>query len=77
MDEVFKDPQVRTYGFPLEAEHPVMGKMKLVGSGVDLSATPPGVTLPPPMLGEHTKQILEKIGYDAARIAQLKENGVI
>jgi formyl-CoA transferase len=77
MDEVFKDPQVQTYGFPLEAEHPVMGKMKLVGSGVDLSATPPGVQLPPPMLGEHTEEILKKIGYDAARIAQLRENGVI
>ncbi len=77
MDEVFKDPQVQTYGFPLEAEHPVMGKMKLVGSGVDLSATPPGVHLPPPMLGEHTEEILGKIGYEAARIAQLRENGVI
>jgi formyl-CoA transferase len=77
MDEVFKDPQVQTYGFPIEAEHPVMGKMKLVGSGVDLSATPPGVQLPPPMLGEHTEEILKKIGYDAARIAQLRENGVI
>jgi crotonobetainyl-CoA:carnitine CoA-transferase CaiB-like acyl-CoA transferase len=77
MDEVFADPQVREYGFPIEAEHPVMGKMKLVGSGVDLSRTPPAVTLPPPMLGEHTEEILEKLGYDAARIARLRENGVV
>jgi len=77
MDEVFKDPQVRAYGFPVEAEHPVMGKMKLVGSGVDLSATPPGVALPPPMLGEHTEQILGALGYDARRIGELKENGVV
>jgi crotonobetainyl-CoA:carnitine CoA-transferase CaiB-like acyl-CoA transferase len=77
MDEVFADPQVRTYGFPIEAEHPVMGKMKLVGSGVDLSRTPPAVTLAPPMLGEHTEEILAGIGYDKARIAKLKESGVI
>jgi crotonobetainyl-CoA:carnitine CoA-transferase CaiB-like acyl-CoA transferase len=77
MDEVFADPQVRTYGFPIETEHPVMGKMKLVGSGVDLSRTPPAVTLPPPMLGEHTEAVLAELGYDKARIAQLKESGVV
>ncbi|HEY6197788.1 MAG TPA: CoA transferase [Candidatus Binatia bacterium] len=77
MDEVFKDPQVQAYGFPVEAEHPVMGKMKLVGSGVDLSATPPGVTLPPPTLGEHTEEILGALGYDARRIGELKASGVV
>jgi formyl-CoA transferase len=77
MDEVFKDPQVQAYGFPVEAEHPVMGKMKLVGSGVDLSATPPGVTLPPPTLGEHTEEILGALGYDARRIGELKAGGVV
>jgi crotonobetainyl-CoA:carnitine CoA-transferase CaiB-like acyl-CoA transferase len=77
MDEVFKDPQVRAYGFPLEVEHPKMGKMQLVGSGVDLSRTPPAVTLPPPMLGEHTEEILKKLGYDTGAISKLREQGVI
>jgi crotonobetainyl-CoA:carnitine CoA-transferase CaiB-like acyl-CoA transferase len=77
MDEVFKDPQVRAYGFPLEVEHPRMGKMQLVGSGVDLSRTPPAVTLPPPMLGEHTEEILAALGYDQAVIARLREQGII
>jgi crotonobetainyl-CoA:carnitine CoA-transferase CaiB-like acyl-CoA transferase len=77
MDEVFKDPQVRAYGFPLEVEHPKMGKMQLVGSGVDLSRTPPAVTLPPPMLGEHSEEILRKLGYDAGAISKLREQGVI
>ncbi len=77
MDEVFQDPQVRAYGFPVEAEHPVMGKMKLVGSGVDLSATPPAVTLPPPVLGEHTDEILGALGYDAGRIAKLRGQGAV
>jgi crotonobetainyl-CoA:carnitine CoA-transferase CaiB-like acyl-CoA transferase len=77
MDEVFKDPQVREYGFPIEVEHPRMGKMQLVGSGVDLSRTPPAVTLPPPMLGEHTEEILEQLGYDRALVAKLREQGVV
>jgi crotonobetainyl-CoA:carnitine CoA-transferase CaiB-like acyl-CoA transferase len=77
MDEVFKDPQVRAYGFPIEVEHPKMGKMRLVGSGVDLSRTPPAVTLPPPTLGEHTEEILEKLGYNADAISKLRELGVI
>ena len=77
LDEVFKDPQVREYGFPIEVEHPVMGKMQLVGSGVDLSRTPPGIRLPPPMLGEHTEQILGDLGYDGQALAQLREKGVI
>jgi crotonobetainyl-CoA:carnitine CoA-transferase CaiB-like acyl-CoA transferase len=77
LDEVFKDPQVREYGFPIEVEHPVMGKMQMVGSGVDLSRTPPGVRLPPPMLGEHTEQILGDLGYDRQALARLLEKGVI
>ncbi len=77
LDEVFEDPQVREYGFPIEVEHPRMGKMRLVGSGVDLSRTPPGVRLPPPILGEHTEEILEKSGYDKETVARLREKGVV
>jgi crotonobetainyl-CoA:carnitine CoA-transferase CaiB-like acyl-CoA transferase len=77
MDEVFKDPQVRAYGFPIEVEHPKMGKMQLVGSGVDLSRTPPAVTLPPPTLGEHTEEILHGLGFEPGTIAKLRQQGVI
>jgi crotonobetainyl-CoA:carnitine CoA-transferase CaiB-like acyl-CoA transferase len=54
-----------------------MGKMQLVGSGVDLSRTPPAVTLPPPTLGEHTEEIFEKLGYDKKKLAELREKGVV
>lgn len=77
LEEVFKDPQVREYGFPIEVEHPRMGKMRMVGSGIDLSRTPPKIDMPPPILGEHTGQILEGLGYDRERISRLKELGVI
>ncbi|HEY2921103.1 MAG TPA: CoA transferase [Candidatus Binatia bacterium] len=77
LDEVFADPQVREYGFPIEIEHSKMGKMKLVGNAVDMSRTPPSIDRPPPMLGEHTDQILASLGYDNGEIASLREKGVI
>jgi formyl-CoA transferase len=77
LDEVFADPQVREYGFPIEIEHPKMGKMKLVGNAVDMSRTPPRIERPPPMLGEHTEEILQSLGYGVEKISALRAQGVI
>src|SRR6266576_2698771 len=77
LDEVFEDPQVRQYGFPTEVEHPTMGKMKLVGNAVDMSRTPPSIDRPPPMLGEHTEEILAALGYDGPAIIDLRTKGAI
>src|SRR5262249_32443235 len=77
LDEVFADPQVREYGFPIEVEHPKMGKMKLIGNAVDMSRTPPTIHQPPPVLGEHTDEILRSLGYDAERIQVLRRKGVV
>jgi len=77
LEEAFKDPQVKQYGFPVEIEHPRMGKMRLVGSGVDLSRTPPAVKTPPPTLGEHTEEILKSLQVDGNRIQKLKAEGII
>jgi crotonobetainyl-CoA:carnitine CoA-transferase CaiB-like acyl-CoA transferase len=77
LDEVFQDPQVREYGFPVEIEHPRMGKVQLVGSGIELSRTPPSLKTAPPMLGEHTDQILCELGFDQNAIEQLRQKGVL
>ena len=77
LGEVFDDPQVREYGFPIEVEHPRMGKMRLVGSGVELSRTPPGIKMPPPTLGEHTGEVLGALGYSQDAITKLKDLGVV
>jgi len=77
LDEVFADPQVREYGFPIEVEHAKMGKMKLIGNAVDMSRTPPSIDRPPPTLGEHSEEILLSLGYEAAKISELRERGVI
>ncbi len=77
LEEVFEDPQVQEYGFPIEVGHPRMGKVRMVGSGVDLSRTPPRVKMPPPMLGEHTGEVLGALGYSQEAIARFKELGVV
>ena len=77
LEEVFNDPQVKQYGFPVEVEHPKMGKMPLIGSGVQLSRTPPTIKTAPPILGEHTDEILQSISYDEQTIRRLRTEGVV
>ncbi len=77
LEDMFNDPQVRQYGFPIEVEHPKMGKVKLVGSGVNMSRTPPETPTPPPMLGEDTDEILQGLGYGADAIEELRRRQVI
>jgi crotonobetainyl-CoA:carnitine CoA-transferase CaiB-like acyl-CoA transferase len=77
LDEVFADPQVKTYGFPMDVEHPRMGKVKLVGNAVEMSRTPPAIYGPPPVLGEHTDEVLSALGYSARELASLRSKGVI
>jgi crotonobetainyl-CoA:carnitine CoA-transferase CaiB-like acyl-CoA transferase len=76
--EVFADPQVRERGMVHEWDHPLKPGVKLVASPMKLGATPVRTDLPPPLLGQHTGQVLrELLGADDARIAQLKQDEVI
>ena len=76
--DVFDNPQVRARGVAIEMAHPAAGKVKLVRSPMLLSATPVRATLPPPMLGQHTEQILrEVLGRSAEQILALREKGVV
>lgn len=77
LDEVFEDPQVRGYGFPIDVEHPKMGKVRMVGNAVDMSRTPPTIDRPPPVLGEHTDEILNSLGYNRTTLAEFREKRII
>ncbi len=76
--EVFADPQVRARGMVHEWQHPLAGRLELVASPIKLSATPVRTDAPPPLLGQDTEQVLrEVLGYDDARIAQLRAKEAI
>ncbi len=76
--QVFNDPQVLARKLRVELPHPLAGTVAQVASPLRLSATPVEYRNAPPLLGEHTAQVLaERLGLDAAAIAGLRERGVI
>ena len=76
--QVFQEPQVRARGVKIELEHAVAGKLPLVASPMRFSGTPLEYRLPPPLLGEHTDEILKGIlGKSDAEIARLRAEGVL
>ncbi len=77
-EEVFDNEQVKARGVQIEVPHPSAGSMKLVVSPMRLSETPVEVRLAPPLLGQHTDEILrERLQMDANTIADLQEKGIV
>lgn len=78
LDEVFENPQVQARGLRVDMEHPSGGTVKLVGSPMKMSATPPGCRMPPPLLGQHTQDVLHgMLGLTPAEIEALREKKII
>ena len=77
IEEVFDNPQIKHLGIPRQILHPKMGTSNLVGSPINLSATPAKFFRPAPLLGEDTDEVLIGLGYDVAVIEELRASGVI
>ncbi len=78
MDRVFAHPQIVPRDMIVEIEHPTAQKIKLIGVPVKYSETPGSVRLPPPLLGQHNKQILSEIlGYSDDDIEYFRTQEVI
>jgi len=74
--EVFADPQVVHRGMLRHIPHPLAGTVPQVMNPLRFSAAPSCAELPPPLLGEHTAQVLSGLGYSDADIALLAERAV-
>jgi len=78
IDQVFAAPQVRHREMLVEVEHPNAGNVKMAGIPVKFSLTPASVRLPPPLLGQHTEEVLAAwLGMGSDEIDVLKRKRVI
>ncbi len=75
--EVFADPQVQARGMVAQLAHPHADALALVASPMKLSATPVQLRRAPPLLGQHTDEVLAEIGVDAEGLRLLRQRGVI
>ena len=76
MKEIAEEPSLRATGTIVEVDHPERGKYLTVGNPIKMSDSPTDVTRSP-LLGEHTDEVLEELGYSALKIAALREAHVI
>ena len=78
LDQVFADPQAQARGLRFDLPHALAGAVPQVRAPLRFSATPLESTVPPPLLGEHTADVLRgRLGLSANEIASLAATGVI
>lgn len=77
VDEALSHPQALHRGVIVELEHPLIGTVRSLGNPMHLSRTPVTYRLPPPMLGQHTDEVLRELGYDDQGIQHLREKGAV
>ncbi len=73
----FGSPQAAARDMIVDVEHPVLGAIRQVGLPFELSATPASIRTAPPLLGEHSREILAELGYGPAEIDALSVEGAI
>ncbi|MEO5586398.1 MAG: CaiB/BaiF CoA-transferase family protein [Novosphingobium sp.] len=80
LSDVWEDPQVQHRGLRATTPHPhaEAGSVDLIQSPLaQMSASPATIRRAPPILGEHTAEVLNELGYDAERIEQLREAKIV
>ena len=78
LDAVFADPQIVARGMRFDLPHPLAGKVPQVAPPIRMSGTPLRPELPPPLLAEHTMQVLrERLHLSEAEVRRLAAEGVV
>jgi len=76
-EDVFADPHVQARGLLMPIDDPEVGEFEFARSPLFLSEAPELPNAPAPALGQHTREVLEDLGYDGERIAALKDAEVV
>ena len=71
------DPHTEARKMVETVEHPTIGALKMLGIPFKFSDTECSVRMPPPLLGQHTDEVLAELGYDAAAIADLRRRAIV
>jgi len=71
LEDALDDPQVAHNEMVVEMRHPAYGLVRTVGIPIKMEGTPGSLRLPPPLLGEHTAEVLEDLGFSAGEIAEM------
>ncbi|KAL4866288.1 hypothetical protein BDV12DRAFT_187575 [Aspergillus spectabilis] len=69
--------QVKARGMVQTINHPACGPIKVISPPVKYSAAEPSVRRPPPLLGEHTEEVLAELGFSVGEIGELRREGVV
>ncbi len=77
MAGVYDDPHVKDRNMLVEIDHPTVGKFKNIGIPVKLSQTPATIRHAPPLLGQHTDEVLASFGYSREEIKAFLDAGVV
>lgn len=72
----FAQPQAVARDMRVSVEHPVLGRVEQIGLPYKLSATPASIRSAPPILGEHSEEILRELGYSAMEIAEIRSSAL-
>ena len=76
--EVFADPHIASRGMVTHWQHPHQNDLQLVSSPIKLSVTPVRTDLPPPLLGQHTHEVLKGVlNYTGDKLLELKAQHII
>jgi crotonobetainyl-CoA:carnitine CoA-transferase CaiB-like acyl-CoA transferase len=74
---VLHDADNVALGLVTEQDHPTLGRLRMFGRMVDFSATPSSLTRPPPLIGQHSRDILREVGYRDGDIDALIDAGTV
>jgi len=77
VEQCFANEQVQTLPMVAEVDNPTYGHQKLLGSGINMSRTPPCIRTATPAHGAHTDEVLAELGYSAADVSRLRGEGVV